>query len=225
MFNLSPITTSDIIQIVYVLVSLVLLFATIKCVIFSNKQVNTAIAGLYQSQVQFDIQNRANIVADIEYKSTLACLSVKNIGHQVAENVKIVLPENYLAIDMGNNHKFIREVQESFLSVTRPIPPGKTIEFPMWFRDDYNKLTVLDVLEINIEYCCNGDKFFYEFKWPVNDDFMIFNTPLEQQVKILEKIACSLEKIRLQETQIAKSMRNVKMQSEQENKGDNNADA
>ena len=192
----NPITTSDIIQIIYVLVTLGLLIAALIAMLFNRKQIETAVAGLQQAQSQYDEQNKADIVADVLYIKYFACLIIENTGHRLAKNVSINLDGSILAFlkDEG----VFRNCRNNFLSVKRDIIPGKRIVYPLWCRTEdvkqheIQKLTMI----VTVEFSDNGKNCSREFHIPLQDEFLIEALPEERIASALENLKSEFKSFR-----------------------------
>ena len=182
----TPITTSDFIQIISVVATLGLLAAAIRATIFNRKQIETAVAGLQQAQSQYEEQNKADILADVQYIKGFACLIIENIGHRLAKDVSIKLDGSIL--NFLNEEAMFRNCRNNILSVKRDIIPGKRIVYPLWCRisdakqQEIQKLT----MSVTIEFVDNGKNLSREFYIPLQDEFLIEALPEERIASALD---------------------------------------
>ena len=190
--NLTPVTTSDIIQIVYVIVTLGLL-----C--FAYKQISTATKGLELARDQFNEQNRANVIAEIRYIRNSAALVVKNIGQTTAEHVKISIHDDFLATLSSLDNKFgsfdLGEARRKFIDTEKTIAAGAGYATLLWSRTKYaNVIAKHKELRIDVSFFSNTIPITKSFTYPIDDEFLIAYTPEERIATTLESIEKLLAK-------------------------------
>ena len=156
--------------------------------IFNRKQIETAVAGLQQAQAQYEEQNKADIVADVQYVKGFACLIVENIGHRLAKDVSIKLNGSILVF--LEKEAVFRDCRNNFLSVKRDVIPGKRIVYPLWRRasDAKQQETQKLTMGIAVEFFDNGKIFSREFPIPLHDEFLIGVLPEERIASALEEL-------------------------------------
>lgn len=190
--NLTPVTTSDIIQIVYVI-------ATLGLLCFAYKQISTATRGLELARDQFNEQNRANVIAEIRYIRNSAALLVKNIGQTTAEHVKISIPDDFLATLSSLDNKFssfdLGEARRKFIDTEKTIAAGASYATLLWSRTQYaNVIAKHKELRIDVSFFSNTISLTKSFTYPIDDEFLIAYMPEERIATTLESIEKLLEK-------------------------------
>ena len=194
--ELTPIKTSDVIQIVYVLATLGLLAAAIKATIFNRKQIETAVVGLQQAQTQYEEQNKADIIADVQYIKGFACLIVENTGRRLAKDVSIKIGGSIL--DFLEKEALFRNCRNNFLSVKRDVIPGKRIVYPLWCRtvDDKQQEIQKLTMSVTVEFSDNGKNRLSEFLIPLQDEFLIEALPEERIASALDGLKSDFRSFR-----------------------------
>lgn len=189
LFDWKPITTSDFIQILYFVATLWLLVFAIISAIFNKRQIKAAVDGLQQSQEQYEEQNRAEIVVDVQYIKDASCLIVENTGHRVAKDVFITLDESVFS-DVLKAEDHFKDYRSVFLAAKRDMLPGKRIVHPLWFRVGETTLRELQKysLNINIEFTDKGERISREFCIPLKNEFLVNPLPEERIAVALEKL-------------------------------------
>lgn len=173
------------ITVVYVIATIAICMANIKSAKASKEQ-------LAESKRQFDENNRAFVTVTVEMiRSGLVVLNIQNLGHRIAQDVKVHINQDFLD---NVPHKFEKEHLQKLCDSSFALGIGKSWYATLGSNLDLRKIGE-KILKIDIQYKDGLSEYTESIAIDLTQYFwaLMYDSPTEDLYQETKKISKALQ--------------------------------